>query len=378
MYGWMARHLLGQASGEPITERDVRPLDEEDSRLFCDPARAIIPQAPTVMDLARKKAAEAVAGLPRERSKSGREALIEWARELTAPPESRPHYLAAATAQKSPAPGGVLEKISFNSEDGEYIPGLLWLPERRAAPARPVVIVDDRGKRAVAESGLVGPLLDAGFAVLSVDLRGRGETLGQIRPGWNTNFRLVANQVLFGRPLAGRRAFDLMRAVDYLAARRDVAADRVTVVGLGDDALPALLAAATDTRIRALAVAGYFHSFVSQMKTMSPPATGTLRNSWNDAQLDGRLKTPDYPVDLGSVIPSVLEMADIADIAALVAPRTMLFCQARDNRASGIEALASRFRHVIASAGNGWLDYQPDRELNGRLLLDWLRRIDAP
>src|SRR6185503_20497670 len=98
---------------------------------------------------------------------------------------------------------GVLEKISFVSEDGEYIPGLLWLP-RRQQPAPTVLIVDDRGKQAVATSGLVEPLLKAGYAVLAVDLRGRGETLGRVSAGHNLNFRLLANQVLFGQPLAGR------------------------------------------------------------------------------------------------------------------------------------------------------------------------------
>ena len=54
--------------------------------------------------------------------------------------------------------------------------------------------MDDRGKAEVARSGLVPPLLDAGFAVLSVDLRGRGELLGHYSPTWDTNFRIVANQ----------------------------------------------------------------------------------------------------------------------------------------------------------------------------------------
>lgn len=65
-------------------------------------------------------------------------------------------------------------------------------------PARAVIVVDSRGKAAVAESGLVEPLLEAGFAVFSVDLRGRGETLGHYGPRYDTNFRLLANQILLG------------------------------------------------------------------------------------------------------------------------------------------------------------------------------------
>ena len=75
-----------------------------------------------------------------------------------------------------------MEKLSFLSEDGQPIPGLLWLPTPRTGPSRLVLIVDDRGKAAVAESGLVPLLLDVRFAVFAVDLRGRGETLGRIQP----------------------------------------------------------------------------------------------------------------------------------------------------------------------------------------------------
>jgi len=84
----------------------------------------------------------------------------------------------------------------------------------------------------------------------------------EIRPGWDINFRLVANQVLSGRPLAGRRAFDLIRTIDYLGGRREVTTENVAVVGLGDDALSALLTAAVDSRVGSVALAGYFHSFI--------------------------------------------------------------------------------------------------------------------
>jgi len=48
-------------------------LKELDPQLLCDPARSIIPSAPTVVDLARKKAAEALATLPAvvRKSRSG-------------------------------------------------------------------------------------------------------------------------------------------------------------------------------------------------------------------------------------------------------------------------------------------------------------------
>jgi cephalosporin-C deacetylase-like acetyl esterase len=371
MYGWMARHLLGQGSGDPIPEGDVQPLPEKDRRLLCDPDASVFPGSPTVVELARKKAIDAVARLPVQPGARGPAA--RWVRDLAAPPDGPPHYLFPDTVQKASARNGVPEKIAFTSEEGEYIPGLLWLPERRASPAKTVILVDSRGKQAVAESGLVPPLVEAGFTVLSVDLRGRGETLGRFRLNWNTNFRMVANQILFGQPLPGRRAFDLVRALDYLGQRGEPASGDVSVVGIGEDALPVLLAAATDTRIRRVAAAGYFHSFISQMRAKAPVPAGKMAETWNDAQLRGRLTTGDDEIDLGSVIPSALDVADVPDIAALIAPRRLLFCQARDNHAPGAEALASRLRRVIESAGGNWVRYEPGRQLDGKLLLEWLK-----
>jgi hypothetical protein len=263
-----------------------------------------------------------------------------------------------------------MEKVSFLSEEGQYIPGLLWLPGNARSPAGTVIIVDDRGKGSVAESGLVQPLVDSGYTVLSIDLRGRGETLGHYRPTRDTNFRFVANQVLFGRPAAGRRAFDLTRAVDYLQ-RRQLAPEHLSIVGLGDDALPVLLAAAADSRFRNVVLARYFHSFVSQMQAMGQRK---MPDSWNDAQLRGRLYSDEYEVDFGAVIPFSLKHGDIPDIASAIAPRRLLFCQARDNGAAHLEPVRSRFQSVTAAKAKKAVTYEPDRALDATLLLEWLRQ----
>jgi hypothetical protein len=218
-----------------------------------------------------------------------------------------------------------VEKVSFLSEEGQYIPALLWRP---ASPRGTIAIVDSRGKEVTAESGLVPPLVEKGFTVFAVDLRGRGETLGQMRPDWrwDTNFRLVATQVLMGRPLAGRRAFDLIRSLDYLE-RRNLRAGEITVLGVGDDALPALLAAAADARIANIVMAKYVSSFLAQMKAGKPR---DLPKAWNDPQLRGRIDTGDYEIDFGSVIPGALRYGDVPQIAMRLAPRRALFCEARD------------------------------------------------
>ncbi len=372
MYGWMAEHLLGQGTGEPIPEGDARTLGGGDGKLRCDPGGKIMPHSPTVVQLARQKALEIIARMPEKMSGKMRTTDEEWLRGVTLADDAPLPYLAPHNGTPTPVPGGTLEKISFVSEDGEPILGLLWVPLQRTAPARTIIIADSRGKQAVAQSDMVRPLIESGMAVLAVDLRGRGETLGHMTSDWDTNFRLVANQIDFGRPLPGRRAFDLRRTVDYVRTRPELTSDELAVVGFGDDALAALLAAAVDPRIQSVVVSGYFHSFISQMRPMQSHGDD-LGEGWNDAQLKGVLKTPEYDIDLGSVIPSALLTLDVPDLVALMAPRKVLFCQARDASVPGSDAPVTRFRHVTESVGGDWMRYAPAHSLDGETLREWLQ-----
>jgi hypothetical protein len=160
--------------------------------------------------------------------------------------------------------------------------------------------------------------------------------------------------------------------VDYVSTRRELTSEGVVVVGLGDDALSALLAAGADARIQFVVVSGYFHSFISQMRPMQSHGDD-LGQGWNDAQLKGILKTPDYEVDLGSVIPSALLTLDVPELVALVAPRKLLFCHARDAGVPGTEALITRFRQVTQAVGGDWIRYSPTQSLDGETLRAWLQ-----
>jgi hypothetical protein len=370
MYGWMAWRLLGQGSGDPIAEGPVQTLSENDPRLHCNPDGSAFPHAPSVVDLARNKGMTTIVRHEVRDASGSSPSVREWVRGLTAPPEALPQFLAPDSDKPLPVQGGWFEKFSFSSEDGVYIPGWRWTASADAVPSKTIIIVDDQGKSAAAQSGLIRPLLAAGFALISIDLRGRGETLGHFGARWNTNFRLLANQVDLGEPLAGRRAYDLLRALDYLASRQRLSG--VTVVGIGDDALPALLASSVDERVERLAVADYVHSFVSQMRARKSEKNREISESWNHPRTTGRLNAGAYEVDFGSVIPGALAITDVPEIAALIAPRKLLFCQARDNSAPGIETIAAQFKRVAESAGKGWFRYEPRRSFDASLILEWM------
>ncbi len=378
MYGWMLFHLMGQGKGEPIDEGDIQPLPENDPRLICDKESTIMAKVPSVVDLARNQAQQVVAALPPEGSSEVRHATQCLISELTAPPNREPDNLTPLSFEKSTIPAGILEKVFFLSEDGQPVPGLLWLPGDRPAPHRTVIIVDNRGKTTVAESGIVEPLMERGFAVLSVDLRGRGETLGKSGTREDNNFHFAVHSVMWGRPAVGRRAFDLKRTVDFVQRREDLSSEDLTVVGFGDEALTALVATADDRRIKQLACAGYQSSFVSQLAPAKVSSRTELVRVWNSSAMKwGRLDNGNFQLDLGSVVPSLLLIADIPDIASLIYPRRLLYCQERDANLPDSQLSQARFKRVLRAVnhiGTDWAWYYPTREFSAELLLRWLTK----
>ncbi len=377
MAGWMTLHLQGQGHGDPVPEGPLDPLPEKDARLLCDPDRDFMSRAPTVVELARRRGLQQVTRLSAMRTVGpvdlGADSLAvahRWARDLTAAPPPGSQLLAPRSHRRDVVANGTLERVSFTSEGGVRLPALLWMPSNLTTRAPAVIVTDRRGKSAVAASRLPDQLLAAGYAVLALDLRGRGETLDRYGPNYDINFRLVANQVLMGQPLAGRRGFDLLRAVDFLAGRTNIDAAAITVVGLGDDALPALLAAAAEPRIRHVAVAGFVRTLVALQRARTPPPLPQMGDAWNDPQLRGRIDTGDDEIDFGSVLPGALTRADVADLAALVAPRRLLICQARDLGQAGLEPATERLRGVATLQPS--FSYRPERDLNTELI-PWLQ-----
>lgn len=86
-------------------------------------------------------------------------------------------------------------------------------------------------------ANIAGALADAGHFVVRYDARGSG------RSGGRTENASLAEYVA-----------DLRQIVNWLRRQRDVDADRIAVIGYGDGAAVALLAAAREDRIRAVAL----------------------------------------------------------------------------------------------------------------------------
>jgi len=145
----------------------------------------------------------------------------------------------------------------------------------------------------------------AGLAILSVDLRGIGET--RITPDLNDSefYRYFGDYedgmtaIMMNRTLAGMRALDIVRGLDMLAARPDVGADKFRAIGRNSAAMPVLYASLFDTRIEAVSLE---KMLVSYQAVASAPM---------------------HRLIFEQIVPGALLDFDLPDLVSALAPRTV-------------------------------------------------------
>lgn len=168
-----------------------------------------------------------------------------------------------------PLPGGArMEKLVYQTEPGIPVPAVLYQPAgegRRPAS----ILVHGRGKAFTRDLALAR--LAQGEAVLAIDVRGMGETEGAAAKGgdWPRYFGdydAAMTAILLARPLAGMRAEDISAGVSLLAAHSGIDATRIALYGWDAGAIPALYAAAFDSRIAAVTLNGLLTSYESVIR----------------------------------------------------------------------------------------------------------------
>lgn len=268
-YGWMMKHLIGETGDT----REAPMQVESEETLRCT-------KTGCVMDL---KKARSVFDLNRSYS----------------------HEL----AKRRPA------RINTNE-----VRALLGDPKPEAGIELPMTlvkgsdvlmaVVSELGRNSAQARELSRQLADAGFSVLSVDLRGWGDTKPDTATkrnfAWEEFF--AWRSIELGRPLLGMRVGDFFAAVQRAQGKYG----KVYAVGLEAGGLVALHAAAIDPSIAGVA---------------------TIRslNSYQDAVQD-----PTYKEPVSSFVWGALTHYDLPDLAAAIHPRP---CIAMDSQPNAQEIL---------------------------------------
>ena len=184
----------------------------------------------------------------RLQSIDSREAAIEYRDEVrrkirqcfgSEPPRTP---LNARTTRSLERNGYTIENVIFESRPGFPVTANLYLPSDRSRP-RPAVVGtcghSDNGKALPAYQAFAQGLVRRGYVVLLYDPIGQGERLqyvdahGQPQHGIGVREHLHAGnqQLLVGQFFGAWRAWDGIRALDYLATRPEVNPQHIGITG---------------------------------------------------------------------------------------------------------------------------------------------------
>lgn len=309
-YNWFGRHLKGveDRSEEP----EVQQATEQE--LWCTRTGQVATSlgGEDVFSLNRKR----VEAFKPQRA-AGRELVARLARLIGFEPPQGP--VTVRPYGTFSRPGYRVEKLALESEPGIIAPGLLFLPEGGAARKPAVIYVNSAGKSAGMDD--IEPLVRVGLVVLALDARGWGETQpARVRPSgefarWFGDYDSAMTALLLGKTLAGMRACDVARAVDLLAGRGEVDAERIYAYGKGGGATAVLFAALLDARIRRVALEGLLVSYEAI-------TSQRLHRHVFEQVVPGILRHGDIPELLAALAPRPATVLSTTDPLGRVGPRT--------------------------------------------------------
>jgi pimeloyl-ACP methyl ester carboxylesterase len=191
--------------------------------------------------------------------------------------------------------------LLLQPEPGLPLPALLMQKDssKQAQPA--CVILHMKGKAETRIHPLMAELLKRNWAVAAPDLRGTGETAVEGDVVAEAEDHNTAERALWiGRPMLGQWVFDVQCVLDWLALQPGLDKRRFAVVGIGAAGVIAIGAAALlEDRIASAAALGTPATYVTDQ-----PYASIMR--------------------MGLLAPGILRLADIPQLAAMIAPRTLV------------------------------------------------------
>jgi len=195
-----------------------------------------------------------------------------------------------------------IEKLILRREGEVPVPALLARASQPVGKPQVVLYVDDRGKAVDAgPGGPVEKLVMTGRVVLSIDVRGFGETADSpskivYAPG---DHRTAMWSMHLGKPLLGQRVEDVLGALSCLPRLTEVnEAAKIDLIGVGATGPVVLHAACFNSRI----------GLVTIRKSIG---------SW----LEDVVARPRDLHAISHAVPSALATYDLPDLAALLGER---------------------------------------------------------
>ena len=230
-------------------------------------------------------------------------------------------------------PDATVEGITVAVEPEVTVPLLLFLPRSNGSSRLPVVVgLAEGGKELFLDdrSAQIEALLKKGVAVCLPDVRGTGETTpdGRRDPENDENMQAVNEQTL-GETLVGRRVKDLRTVLAYLRSRGDLDSARL---GLwGESLQPVNPGAFVEDELTLWQVGPQIQQqaeplggLLAALGALYEPDVRTVAIRNGLAGYSSVLDDAFEYVPADAIVPGFLEVADLADVEAALAPRLLL------------------------------------------------------
>ncbi|HDP34103.1 MAG TPA: hypothetical protein ENN29_03220 [Candidatus Hydrogenedentes bacterium] len=299
---WMSRWLLEQ--DRVITEPNFDVFSDEEALCTPDGQVMLLENAVSVLDLNAMRAQSLRGKRAAFRRGADDDAFRDKVRELIAFDMARDAKPEVTTVGGATGDGRHVKYLVIIPESGIALPAALITPD--AFTGDFVLALHEAGKDAVVgDDGMAEALLEAGHAVLAIDLRGTGETQGAQNPkGWRdyigSNWQDFFFAYLLGKSFVGMRAQDIAAAASYLHDQAAACGKSLRLIAVGGATVPALHAAALRPEL---------FSHVS------------LRDGipgWDEVA-----RTPRAKQQLINVVHDALSWYDLPDLAALLPENTL-------------------------------------------------------
>jgi dienelactone hydrolase len=309
MYAFFRKHLNNPGSADDVP---VDLFSEEELQVTKTGQVATSFVTETAFSLNAREAEQSHVSLRRSRKNSGNhlQSVKRAAADLSgyAEPISARTPVFTGRFQRD---GYSVEKYFIQGE-GEYpVPYLVFEPEQSNGDV--LLYLHPEGKlREAGEEGEIVSLIEEGYTVIAPDLIGIGETGPGLPRGDSyiskTSYNKLFGAVLIGRSIAGIRAGDISRLI--LSTGLDLAGANGRII---------LLAKGTLTPVALHAAA--FNPDIAQIILEEPLI------SYHSLAVNKRYN----PEWVHSMVPGALQQYDLPDLAALIAPRKLLYLNPVDH-----------------------------------------------
>jgi len=252
--------------------------------------------------------------------------------ELLGDVPPRPEALNVKTVFREDREGYVLEKIMIDNEVDGWIAGYVAIPT--GIKGKVPVILGLHGHSSSKDNifgfdsntaqNVLALLISNGFAVMAIDSYFNGERRGLGPAGANEMQEHSSDQELsqfkinlwLGRSLWGMQLRDEQIALDYLASRPEIDADRIGVEGMSMGATRSWWLAAIDERVKAVVGAACFTRYKELIEQRQLRAHGIYY-----------------------FVPGMLQHFDTEAVMGLIAPRPFLSLTGDSDKGSPLEGM---------------------------------------